>query len=252
MPASSLGRDAGEQVVKRQHRVRLAAAEIGLELHDRVAALAGEAPHGAYQHPLQALGEIGAAEELDRVPVFVSPFAEVHLPEIGGELGLLVAAAGHVLVRRHNLAPGLEVAAPALSMAVPALLRFSLRTCSSKRSRRSSIFIFSISSACGAETAVSSRARIQRAVGVVAGEWLLVRPAVPIATDFTDEAALSRAKGLPEHIVPGVPHELQQQRRIPLCDRLVTNDRVLGHGLHSRDGLAVLHGVLDFTLNERR
>ena len=44
-PASSLGRDAGEQVVERQHRVRLAAAEVGLELHHRVAALAREPLH---------------------------------------------------------------------------------------------------------------------------------------------------------------------------------------------------------------
>jgi hypothetical protein len=43
-------------------------------------------------------------------------------------------------------------------MAVPARLRFSLRTCSSKRRRSSSIFTFSTSSAWGAETAVSSRA----------------------------------------------------------------------------------------------
>ena len=97
-------------MVERQHRVRLAAAEVGLELHDRVAALAGEAPDRADQHPLEALGEIGAAEELDGVPVLVGPLAEVHLPEVGGELGLLVAAAGDVLVRRHHLAPGLEAA----------------------------------------------------------------------------------------------------------------------------------------------
>ena len=63
-PASSPGAAPGEQVVERQHRVGLAAAEVGLELHDRVAALAGEALHGADQQALQALGEVGAAEEL--------------------------------------------------------------------------------------------------------------------------------------------------------------------------------------------
>ena len=45
----------------------------------------------------------------------------------------------------------------ALSIAVPTLLRFSLRTCSSKRRRSSSIFILSTSSACAADTAVSRR-----------------------------------------------------------------------------------------------
>ena len=147
-------------MVERQHRVRLAAAEVGLELHHRVAALAGEALHRADQQPLQALGQIGAAEELDRVLVLVRPLAEVHLPEVGGELGLLVAAAGHVLVRRHHLAPGLEVAGRRRSRsAVPrALALLAAHLLVEARARRSSIFIFSISSACGAETAVSSRA----------------------------------------------------------------------------------------------
>ena len=46
------GRDTGEQVIERQHRVRLAAAEVGLELDYWVAALAGEALHRTDQHPL--------------------------------------------------------------------------------------------------------------------------------------------------------------------------------------------------------
>lgn len=48
--------DPREQVVERRHRVRLAAAEVGLELHHRVAALAGDALHGAHEQALQALG----------------------------------------------------------------------------------------------------------------------------------------------------------------------------------------------------
>ena len=36
-PGQFLGRDAREQVIERQHRVRLAAAEVGLQLDDRVA-----------------------------------------------------------------------------------------------------------------------------------------------------------------------------------------------------------------------
>ena len=107
-PGSSLGRRAGEQVIEREHRVRLAAAEVRLELHDRVAALAGEAPDTADEQALQALGEERAAEELLRFPVLVRALAEVHLPQIGRELRLLVAAARHVGVRRHHLAPGLE------------------------------------------------------------------------------------------------------------------------------------------------
>lgn len=43
---------------------------------------------------LQALGQEGAAEELHRLPVLGAPLAQVHLPEVGRELRLLVAAAG--------------------------------------------------------------------------------------------------------------------------------------------------------------
>ena len=86
----------------------LAASEVGLELDHRVAALAVQAPHGAGQHALEAVSQVGPSEELDRVPVLVAPLAPVRLPEIGGELGLLVAAAGDVLVGRGDLAPRLE------------------------------------------------------------------------------------------------------------------------------------------------
>ena len=67
-------------MVERQHRVRLAAAEIRLELHHRVAAFAGEALHATHEEALQALGEIRAAEELGGLPILVRAFAEVHLP----------------------------------------------------------------------------------------------------------------------------------------------------------------------------
>ena len=107
--ASQLARvRPGEQVVERQHRVGLAAAEVGLELHHRVAALARDALHAAHEQALQALGEVGAAEELLRLLVLVRAFAQMHLPEVGGELRLLVAPARHVGVRRDDLAPGLE------------------------------------------------------------------------------------------------------------------------------------------------
>jgi hypothetical protein len=47
--------------------VRLAAAKVGLELHDRIAACAVKALDRSDQEPSQALGEIGAAEELNRL-----------------------------------------------------------------------------------------------------------------------------------------------------------------------------------------
>src|SRR5262245_12044194 len=96
-------------MVKCQHRVRFAAPEVRLELHNGVASFTGDAPHCADEKLLKALGKISPAKELNRVLIFGSAFAHMHLPEIGGEFGLLVTSAGHVLVRRYHFAPRLEV-----------------------------------------------------------------------------------------------------------------------------------------------
>ena len=68
---------AGEQVVQGKHRMRLAAAEVGLQLHDRVAAPPAEPAHRTNQHRPEAFGEVGAAEELDRVPILCGAFAKM-------------------------------------------------------------------------------------------------------------------------------------------------------------------------------
>src|SRR3990172_1884826 len=96
-------------MVERQHRVRLSATEVGLELHHRVAALSREPLHRTDEELLQALGEIGTAEEFGRLLVLVCTFSQVHLPEVRSKLSLLVPAAGHIPVRIHHLAPRLEI-----------------------------------------------------------------------------------------------------------------------------------------------
>jgi hypothetical protein len=74
--------------------VRFAATEIGLKLHDRIAAPAGHALRTADQKTLEALRQKGAPEELHRLAVLVAALAQMHLSQIGGELGLLIPAAG--------------------------------------------------------------------------------------------------------------------------------------------------------------
>src|SRR5260370_21644032 len=96
-------------MIEGQHRMRLTTAKVGLELHYRIAALASKAFHRADQHALQTLSEIGAAQALDRIFVFVRAHSAMDLPQIGRELGLLIATAPHVLPSRHNLAPRPEV-----------------------------------------------------------------------------------------------------------------------------------------------
>src|SRR5262245_38718014 len=95
-------------MVERQHRVGFAPAEVGLQLHHGIAALPRDALYAAHQQTLQALGQECATEELLGLLVLVRALAEMHLPEVGGKLGLLVTPARDVGVRRYNLPPRLE------------------------------------------------------------------------------------------------------------------------------------------------
>jgi hypothetical protein len=53
------GCNTGEEVVQGQHRVGLAAAEVGLQLDHGVSRLAGEAPQRADQQPAQTVRVVG-------------------------------------------------------------------------------------------------------------------------------------------------------------------------------------------------
>ena len=70
-------------MIERQHRVRLATAEIRLELHHRVSAGWTFAPQPLERpdkQPLEAVREKGPTEKLHRVTVFVAAFSEINLP----------------------------------------------------------------------------------------------------------------------------------------------------------------------------
>src|SRR5947209_13674731 len=96
-------------MIKGQHGMGLAATEVGLKLHHRIAGLSGHALYSPNQQTVQAFGEIGAAEKFRWLFVFIAAFAYMDLPQVGGKLSLLVASAGHVPVRIHYLAPRLQV-----------------------------------------------------------------------------------------------------------------------------------------------
>ena len=84
----------------------LATAEVGLKLDYRVAVIVGEALYAVDQEPPQAVGQKGAAEELDRILVFGDPSPQVDLPEVSCELSLLILSAGYVRMRTYHLPPG--------------------------------------------------------------------------------------------------------------------------------------------------
>ena len=109
MPTSVFGSSWPADVVKGEHGVGFAAAEVGLQLDHRVAArLTRQAPERALKEPGQAVGHVGATEELDGVAILAGGITALDLGEVGGKLGLGVAAARDVGMRHHHLAPRLE------------------------------------------------------------------------------------------------------------------------------------------------
>ena len=166
---------------------------------------------------LQALGEVGAAEELDRVPVLVRALAEMDLPQVGGELGLLVAAAGHVLVRRHHLAPRLQVARRrALDGGAGALALLAAHLLVEDDAQQLHLHLADLVGLRRRDGGQQPPGRVERAVGVVAGEGLLVRPAVAHVAQLADQAALGLARASCGRRRSRFPHELEQRGRVPL------------------------------------
>ena len=86
----------------------LATAEVRLEVNNWIASFACKAADGPNQQSLQAFRQIRAPEELDGFSILVCAFTQMHLPEIGGELGLLIAPARDVPVWGDDFAPGLQ------------------------------------------------------------------------------------------------------------------------------------------------
>ena len=86
----------------------LAAAEVRLEMNDGIASFACKTVDGPNQQTLQAFRQIRSPEELDGFSILVCPFTQVHLPKIGGKLGLLVSPTCNVLVGGDDFPPGLQ------------------------------------------------------------------------------------------------------------------------------------------------
>ena len=92
-------------------------------------------------------------------------------------------------------------------MAVPALRRLSLRTCSSKMVRRSSILTLWTSSACEADTAVSKRSAESRALSASSpekGSWCAQRLRTSISS--LTRTAFGFAQDAAEDVAPAPVH----------------------------------------------
>ena len=112
--------------------------------------------------------------------VLVRAFSLVNLPQVGGELGLLIAAGSHVRMRRDDFPPRLQAA---LGIALGRLERFLAHL-------RAALFVEDDPHQVHAHLADFGRGlggrdrvqqpfhRIERPDGVVAGELFVVRPLV--------------------------------------------------------------------------
>ena len=252
MPANPVGGCAGEQVVQRQHRVGLAAAEVGLQLHHRVAAPPAEPLHGADQHLPQARGQVGATEKLRRVAILVGSLAEEHLPQIGGELRLLIAPAGHVLMRRHHVAPCLQ---PGHPTGVPhgpyGTAALATRLLLKADPQQLLLVPIDLPHLRRRNRGQQALHRVQGAVGIVRGKGFLVRPLVAMIAQFTDEAAIGAAESAAERVVPVVPYQPQDHRHVPLGGGPAEHGIVRDLPAAVPGQVACLHRMLEFALDER-
>ena len=177
-----------EQVIQGEHGVGLAAPEVRLQLNDGVAAPTREAVDCPDQQALQAFGQVGPPKELDGVAVLVGPFAEVHLPEVGRELGLLVPPARDIPVRCDDFPPWLEAGRGGASdggARLPA--PFPARLLVEAHPQQLHLEPFELVRLRRRYRGEETAHRIQCPIGVIAGEALLVGPSVAVVTQLTDE-----------------------------------------------------------------
>ena len=248
-----LRRRAAGDVVEREQRVRLAAAEVGLQVDDRVAAAAVQAFDGLREQLAQAGGDEGAAEELGRVLVLARRPALVDLVQVGGELGLLVAAAGDVGVRPHHVAPRLEALGRGrLEERRRDLLRLAAAVLVVADAQQLLLLLVELVGLLRRDGGEQALHAVEHAVGVVGREGLLVRPAVARRAQLADERALVLPEHLAEHRVPHAPHRLEQELDVVEGRRLGAPRVGVRVGLEHGDHPVVAVGRLELALHERR
>ena len=156
----------------------------------------------------QALGQEGAPVELARVAVLVAALAPVDLAQVGGEFGLLVAAGGDVGMRGDDLAPGLE-AADRLTLdgghgAAAGLVARLFGEAHAQDLLLHAVELLGLGRGDGGQQAPGT---VERAIGIVGGEGLLVGPLVAHIAQLEGEVLLGVAQGVAEDAAPLVDQD---------------------------------------------
>src|SRR6266536_3161129 len=95
-------------MVERQHGVRLAAAEVGQQLHHGIASVRVQPIQGVGKQVTQTFCDIGTLKEIAGIAILVGSFASCDLPEIGGEFRLLKTTGGDVGMWSDDITPGTQ------------------------------------------------------------------------------------------------------------------------------------------------
>ena len=231
-------RAAGQEMEKRQQRMRLAAAERRFQLDDRFAAQPVDAPQRLGQQTPQPHGHVGAREKLHRILIFGRRRAAHNLRQVRRELRLPVAPRRHVGVGARYFAPRAQPPARNRRQhaAVGACHFFFLRP------RRCLGALVGRRRGGGAFRAVAHRPRqrpqplrrfrvdaldkprhrVERAPRVVVSgiDEPLVRPAVAGRLQLVDPCAVLAAQTAPEYVVPLHVHQEQAARDVERGDQL--------------------------------
>ena len=94
--------------------------------------------------------------------------------------------------------------------------------------------------------------RVEGTVGVVARKRLLVRPPVSVTPQLAHEASFGRPQDLAEHVVPRLPHQLEERGHVPLDHTAIPYKRVFDEPLQRRGIYPLrLESAVHFALDER-
>jgi hypothetical protein len=176
----------------------------------------------------------------------------MHLPQVGGKLGLLVAAAGHVFVRHHHFAPRLEAARhAAFDGGAGRLALLAARLLVEAHAQQLGLHLLDFAPPAGGNRRQQACGRIERAVGVVAGEGFLMRPAVAHGQQFIHQAALRLAENLAKHLAPFAIHDHQRGGDVVERFALAGAEAGVGQDVLHLESPASTVFRLEFALDER-
>ena len=184
-------------------------AEVGLQLHHRVASLASQPPRRALQQTSQTFGEVRPTEKLPRITILVRALSEMHLPQIRRELRLLIPAGGHVGVRHNHLSPRFQSAcAGGFNERAHRPAFFSPHLFIHHQAAKLHLHAVDLVRLRRRDRREQPLCRVEGPVRIVAGKVVLVRPLVAPIAQFRDKATLGVSERVLEDVVPNGPHQL--------------------------------------------